>query len=288
MVFDDLSLGMTVECAPAVIEKEEMLAFARAYDNVPLHTDEAYAKTTPFGGLIAPGVLSFLAVWAKYLEADIFGEELIAGKSTKIEWMKPVFAGDTLTGKATLTKLVKRSPRSGLAELTVDAYNQNGERVLTAVTEAVVKRRPDGEGAGAGAQPAVRPVEERDRAAWFQLDSDLTPEGFDEKLRTGQGYVFLDENRKVVGILRFGMFWDHTPFCNLLYVDEAHRRRGIGKALEERWEADMKKAGHRKIMTSTQADEEGQHFWRSLGYLDRGGFVAGEGEPLELIMIKEL
>ena len=44
MYFDELSLGMTVEIAPAVIEKEKMLAFARDYDNIPLHTDEEYAK----------------------------------------------------------------------------------------------------------------------------------------------------------------------------------------------------------------------------------------------------
>ena len=32
-----------------------MLQFAYDYDNVPLHTDEEYAKTTHFGKLIAPG-----------------------------------------------------------------------------------------------------------------------------------------------------------------------------------------------------------------------------------------
>ena len=99
MYFDELKLGMTAELAPAEIEKEKMLAFARDYDDVPLHTDEEYAKTTPFKKLIAPGVMSFMAVWAKYLEVDYFGEELLAGKSTKIEWVRPVFAGDVLQGK---------------------------------------------------------------------------------------------------------------------------------------------------------------------------------------------
>ena len=49
MFFQQLELGMTVETSPAVIEKEKMLAFAREYDPIPLHTDEEYAKTTPFG-----------------------------------------------------------------------------------------------------------------------------------------------------------------------------------------------------------------------------------------------
>lgn len=141
MYFEDLKIGMTVDTAPAVIEKEKMVAFARDYDNIPLHTDEEYAKLTPFGKLIAPGVMSFMSVWAKYLEVDFFGEELLAGKSAKIEWWKPVFADDGLTGKATITNLVKRNAKNGLVEVTIEAYNQDGVLVLTDVTEAIVKCR---------------------------------------------------------------------------------------------------------------------------------------------------
>ena len=139
MYFDDLKLGMTVQVQPAVIEKEKMLAFARLYDNIPLHTDEEYAKNSPFGGLIAPGVMSFMTVWSKYLEQDLFGPELLAGKSTKIEWHKPVYAEDVLTGTAVVTNLVKRNARNGLVELTIEAVNQHGIKVLSNVTEAIVK-----------------------------------------------------------------------------------------------------------------------------------------------------
>ena len=55
MYFNELKVGMSVEIGPAVIEKERMLDFARVYDLIPLHTDEEYAKTSPFGALIAPG-----------------------------------------------------------------------------------------------------------------------------------------------------------------------------------------------------------------------------------------
>ena len=119
MYFDELQLGMSVDTPSALIEKEKMLAFAHTYDPIPLHTDEAYAKTTPFGKLIAPGVMSFMSVWAKYLEVDFFGDELLAGKSTKIEWLKPVFADDVLTGKATITKLEKRNAKNGLVEISI-------------------------------------------------------------------------------------------------------------------------------------------------------------------------
>ena len=139
MFFEDLRIGMTAALAPAVIDKEKMLDFAREYDNIPLHTDEEYAKTTPFGKLIAPGVMSFMSVWARYLEVDFFGEELLAGKSTKIEWLKPVFAEDVLTATATITDLMRRNPKNGLVTVFIEARNQHGELVLTNVTEAIVR-----------------------------------------------------------------------------------------------------------------------------------------------------
>ena len=83
-----------------------MVAFAQKYDSVPLHTDEEYAKTTIFGKLIAPGVMSFMSVWTKYLEINLAGDELLAGKSTKIEWFKPVFAKDILTSTCTVTEMI--------------------------------------------------------------------------------------------------------------------------------------------------------------------------------------
>ena len=141
MYFNELKLGMSVDIKPITIEKEKMIDFARNYDNIPLHTDEEYAKKTPFGKLIAPGVMSFMSVWNKYLEVDFFGEELLAGKSTKIEWLKPVFAGDVLTGKATITKLTSRNEKNGIVEITINAYNQDGVLVLTDVTEAIVKKK---------------------------------------------------------------------------------------------------------------------------------------------------
>ena len=142
--FDELAVGMTVDIPAAVIDKEKMIAFAKEYDNIPLHTDEEYAKNTRFGALIAPGVMSFMAVWAKYLEVSFYGDALLAGQSTKIEWLKPVFAGDVLTGCATITDLVKRNPKNGLVEVTIEVKNQNGELVLKNVTEAVVKCKPQG------------------------------------------------------------------------------------------------------------------------------------------------
>lgn len=139
MYFEDFELGFRTQIEPATIHKKDMVDFANKYDNIPLHTDEEYAKSTIFGKLIAPGVMSFMAVWAKYLEIDLAGDELLAGKSSKIEWIKPVFAEDVLTGSCTVTNLLKRNEKNGIVELTFEVFNQNNELVLTDVTEMIVK-----------------------------------------------------------------------------------------------------------------------------------------------------
>ena len=139
MYFDEFVLGSKICIAPAVIDKNDMIDFANKYDTIPLHTDEEYARSTIFGKLIAPGVMSFMSVWAKYLEIDLAGEELIAGKSTKIEWLKPVFAEDVLTSTCTVSGLTRRNAKNGIVELTFEVFNQNGDLVLTDVTEMIVK-----------------------------------------------------------------------------------------------------------------------------------------------------
>ena len=84
-----------------------------------------------------------MSVWSKYLEVDFFGKELIAGKSTKIEWHRPVYAEDILHSSAVVTNLVQRSTRNGVVEIMIEAYNQNNVLVFTNVTEAIVQCRED-------------------------------------------------------------------------------------------------------------------------------------------------
>ena len=141
MYFDELEVGMSWQTEPVLIEKEKMMDFARTYDFMPVHLDEEYAKNSVFGDLIAPGIMTFMSVWAKFLELNIFTESFLAGQSTKVQWSKPVYAEDVLTGTFTVTKLIPRNPKNGLVELTLVACNQKGEPVLSDVTELIIKNK---------------------------------------------------------------------------------------------------------------------------------------------------
>jgi len=143
MYLEDIRVGMSVDIPAVTIREDKMLEFARDYDHIPIHLDAEYAKTTRYGRIIAPGVMTFMAVWAQFQYHDFFGEELIAGKSTKIEWLKPVFADDVLTATAEVTAITPRNPYNGIVEVTLYIKNQHDELVTVDVTEAIVQRRPE-------------------------------------------------------------------------------------------------------------------------------------------------
>jgi len=146
-----------------------------------------------------------------------------------------------------------------------------------------------------GRAPAFSPVSVRyvtnaDREFWFSLDRHLDEKEFDRKVRDQMSYVLTCGDRPVA-VLRYSLFWDSIPFCTLLYVREGEQRKGYGRMLMEHWENDMKARGYGLVMTSTQEDEEAQHFYRAIGYTDCGQLTLpfpGYEQPLELIMGKSL
>ena len=135
----------------------------------------------------------------------------------------------------------------------------------------------------------IRYVRQSDRPFWYTLDAHLPETEFDEKVRTRQGYVLLLEGEPI-GILRYNLFWDNTPFCNLLFIRADCQRHGYGRQLMEYWEHDMKRQGYDMVLTSTQSDEEAQHFYRRLGYRECGCLILDRpphAQPMELFFVKD-
>ncbi|MDD9271604.1 GNAT family N-acetyltransferase [Paenibacillus sp. GCM10023248] len=107
------------------------------------------------------------------------------------------------------------------------------------------------------------------------------------KIKGNEIYLLRDDADMNIGFLRYGYFWDNTPFMNLIWIDEPYRRQGMGKQAVLFWERAMKEKGVERVMTSTLANEEAQHFYRKLGYRDSGCLLL-ENEPLEIILIKKV
>ena len=118
-----------------------------------------------------------------------------------------------------------------------------------------------------------------------KLEKHINCDKLNSKILNKEIFVVLNEN-KIIGWLRFSMFWDEYPFMNMLYIVQEYRNKGYGKKLVCFWEEKLKEKGYKNFMTSTQSDEEAQHFYRNLGYKDIGGFVL-PNEPFELILLKK-
>ena len=85
----------------------------------------------------------------------------------------------------------------------------------------------------------IRYVQTEDKEFWYRLDRHLPEAEFENKVRDKRGYILLDDD-KPVGLLRYNLFWDNTPFCTMLFVDWECHGKGYGKktngALGSRYE----------------------------------------------------
>ena len=136
----------------------------------------------------------------------------------------------------------------------------------------------------------LQPAAEGDWDVWHALDAHLPQEEFIRKAQARRAYL-LWYGGEPVGVLRYQLLWDHVPFLSLLLLRGDMRRRGLGRAAMAQWERELALRGHGMALTSTQVDEQAQHFYRRLGYRDIGGIVLelpGYEQPMELFMAKAL
>jgi 3-hydroxybutyryl-CoA dehydratase len=100
-------------------------------DNNPVHLDDDFARTTRFGRRIAHGMLSaglISAVLANKLPGD--GTVYL---SQSLTFVAPVYPGDTITARVTVTKVREDKP---IVTLETVCTNQRDEPVIRG--EAVV------------------------------------------------------------------------------------------------------------------------------------------------------
>ncbi len=137
---------------------------------------------------------------------------------------------------------------------------------------------------------SIRYVESGDKAFWFSLDKHMSEDEFALKVRDRRGHI-ITGNDNPAGIMRYNLFWDNTPFLMLIHLGDAFQRKELGKTVMQHWENEMRSLGYTMVMTSTKADEGAQHFFRKLGYIEKGCLTFDNTparQPLEMILMKVL
>ncbi len=120
----------------------------------------------------------------------------------------------------------------------------------------------------------------------LMLDKHISKEELNHSIERSR-VLIIEENNRFIGFLRYNLFWDNTPFMNLIYIIESHQGNGYGTKLVLYWENLMKELGYRNVLTSTLSNEEAQYFYKKLGYKDIGGFTL-DNDPYEIIFEKIL
>lgn len=88
-------------------------------------------------------------------------------------------------------------------------------------------------------------------------------------------YLVAKEAGEIVGFLRFSRFWGRVPYMEMIRIQTASRRSGVGTALFLAWEQAMRAEGARMLMTSSECDESRPQDWHR-----RNGFI--ETDAIEL------
>jgi len=152
--FEDCRRGETVVTPERTITNEDILVFANLTgDRSSVHLDEAFARTTPFGGRIAHGLLMLSIGSGLFLQAapnSAFPESMIALYSmSKVRFLRATHIGDTVHVETEVIDLLELDAQRGLIVARHWIVNQDKEKVVAFRTKALVGRRPpSGENSG--------------------------------------------------------------------------------------------------------------------------------------------
>ncbi|MEO8754000.1 MAG: MaoC/PaaZ C-terminal domain-containing protein [Casimicrobiaceae bacterium] len=142
MRFEDYALEMEFSAGPRTISRQDIADFARlSGDHTALHSDEAYASTTPFGRVVAHGALNLAVATGLAYATGIFEGTVLAVRSMDVAFDRPVFPGDQLTLDMTVREL-EGQPRPGRGQVAfrVRLRNQDSRVVLQGIWRLVVRR----------------------------------------------------------------------------------------------------------------------------------------------------
>ena len=142
--FEDYASGASYRYGPVTVSRDEVIAFAAAYDPQPMHLDEAAAAAGPWGALIASGWHTVALLMRLYVDNFLSPvSALVSPGVDELRWRLPVRPGDALTAQVTIleTKRSRSQPMQGALRVRVEGFNQDGLLVASFIGATFVKCR---------------------------------------------------------------------------------------------------------------------------------------------------
>jgi acyl dehydratase len=142
--YEDLDAGQSIDCGRRIVTRDEIIAFARAYDPQPHHLDDEAAARTMVGRLCASGWHT-CALFMRLLCDSFYNEAAGLGSPglDEVRWLKPVFPGDTISGRFTCASRRTSASRPGVGIWVLDfeVRNQHDETIMTWRSTQLMKIR---------------------------------------------------------------------------------------------------------------------------------------------------
>ncbi|HEY2226137.1 MAG TPA: MaoC family dehydratase [Xanthobacteraceae bacterium] len=152
LYLEDFHVGQRFTSATHVMDAEEIKAFARQFDPQPFHLDEAAAKETFFGGLVASGWHTAAVTMRLQVESGLPIAGGMIGIGGEMSWPRPTRPGDILRVVSEILEVTpsRSRPDRGAVRARSETRNQRDEVVQILDARLLVPRRAE-PGAGARA-----------------------------------------------------------------------------------------------------------------------------------------
>ena len=145
--YEDFEVGASIPLGSKLVTAEEIVEFAREFDPQPMHLDEEAGRASILGGLSASGWHTCAIFMRMICDAYLLDSTSQGAPGVDhVKWRKPVLAGDTLTGRSTVTarRLSQSRPALGFVTFRFELFNQNGETVFDMQNTGMFLRRAAG------------------------------------------------------------------------------------------------------------------------------------------------
>ncbi len=128
--YEDFPEGLVIPFGSYHLTREEVIAYAAEWDPQPFHLDEDVARRSVLGGLAASGWQSSAILVRLAIDAFVNRSAAMASNSMEeVKWLKPVYAGETLTGRATVLgrRVSAKRPEMGILRMRFELLSGAGE-----------------------------------------------------------------------------------------------------------------------------------------------------------------
>jgi len=143
--WEDFREGEVREFGATTVMHDDIVRFAAEFDPQPFHLDDAAARDTIYGGLIASGWHTAAMAMRMMCDAYLLRSASLGSPGLdSLKWLLPVRAGDTLSVRLSILEArpLESKPGVGLVKSRHEVLNQDRQVVMRMEGYGMFRRRP--------------------------------------------------------------------------------------------------------------------------------------------------